>query len=65
MDGEGIQGLTASLLEAGARSVAATSWRVVLLLRTPRSSRLWLAGAGAGIEIVAAAARRRRASAAG
>ena len=28
VDGEGIQGLTASLLEAGARSVVATSWRV-------------------------------------
>ena len=28
VDGEGIQGLTAPLLEAGARSVVATSWRV-------------------------------------
>jgi len=28
VDGEGIQGLTAALLEAGARSVVATSWRV-------------------------------------
>jgi hypothetical protein len=28
VDGEGLQGLTAPLLEAGARSVVATSWRV-------------------------------------
>ena len=28
VDGEGIQGLTAPLLEAGARSVVATSWRI-------------------------------------
>lgn len=28
VDGEGIQGLTAAFLEAGARSVVATSWRV-------------------------------------
>ena len=28
VDGEGIQGLTAALLEAGARSIIATSWRV-------------------------------------
>jgi CHAT domain-containing protein len=28
VDGEGVQGLTAPLLEAGARSVVATSWRV-------------------------------------
>jgi CHAT domain-containing protein/tetratricopeptide (TPR) repeat protein len=28
VDGEGIQGLTAALLEAGARSIVATSWRV-------------------------------------
>ena len=28
VDGEGIQGLTAALLEAGARSVVPTSWRV-------------------------------------
>ena len=28
VDGEGMQGLTAPLLEAGARSVVATSWRV-------------------------------------
>jgi CHAT domain-containing protein/tetratricopeptide (TPR) repeat protein len=28
VDGEGMQGLTAALLEAGARSVVATSWRV-------------------------------------
>ena len=28
VDGEGVQGLTAPLLEAGARSVVATAWRV-------------------------------------
>jgi CHAT domain-containing protein len=28
VDGEGVQGLTAPLLEAGARSVVATTWRV-------------------------------------
>jgi CHAT domain-containing protein len=28
VDGEGVQGLTAPLLEAGARSIVATSWRV-------------------------------------
>ena len=28
VDGEGVQGLTAPLLQAGARSVVATSWRV-------------------------------------
>jgi CHAT domain-containing protein len=28
VDGEGMQGLTAPLLEAGARSVVATSWQV-------------------------------------
>jgi hypothetical protein len=68
VDGDGIQGLTASLLEAGARRVVATAAirTVVVPLKAPRSSRLWWAGAAAVIAIAGAAGwRRRLASASG
>ena len=51
VDGEGMQGLTAPLLEAGARSVVATSWRVGDERIVPLVERFY-AGLARGVPVV-------------
>ena len=51
VDGEGMQGLTAPLLEAGARSVVATSWRVGDTRIVPLVERFY-AGLARGLPVV-------------